>query len=141
MRVSEVMSSAKCCSPDDTVRDCARLMKEENIGFLPVCDAAGKPVGAITDRDLAIRVLAEGRPASEKIQPFITKDIVECRLDDDISDAQHLMEEQQVSRVMVCDESGKLAGVISLHDLAEAEGEESAGRTLTGVKSDQPTAH
>jgi CBS domain-containing protein len=141
MRVDDVMSPAKCCSPDDTVQSCARLMKDENIGFVPVCDRDGKPIGAITDRDLAIRVLADGKTGNEKIDRYVTREVVGCRTGDDIQDAARLMREHQVSRVMVCDDAGKLQGVISLQDLAEEESDEMAGRTLTDVKADQPTAH
>ena len=71
----------------------------------------------------------------------MTGDIVGCQLGDDVSRAAELMREQQVSRVMVCDAAGRLQGVISLQDVAEAESDESAGRTLTQVKSDQASAH
>ncbi len=141
MRVDEVMSDAKCCSPDDTARDCARMMKEQDIGFVPVCDRDGKPVGAITDRDLAIRILAEGRSGDEQIGRCMTQDIVGCRIDDDVLRAAELMREHQVSRVMVCDAGGRLQGVVSLHDLANVASDETAGRTLTQVKSEQPAAH
>jgi CBS domain-containing protein len=140
MRLSELMSEAKCCSQRTTVREVARLMKEESIGFVPICDEAGKPVGAVTDRDLAIRVLAEGRPADERIEAFATRDVVACKLDDDVRDAERLMRERRTSRVMVCDGDGKLRGVISLADIAEASSEDAAGKTLQEVKSDQPPA-
>jgi CBS domain-containing protein len=141
MRVEEVMSDAECCRETDTVRDCARLMKEEDIGFVPICNERGEPVGAITDRDLVIRVLAEGRTPDEKPGPFATLDIVSCRIGDDVQDALRLMRERKVSRVMVCDDSGKLKGVVSLADIAESASEEATGETLQQVKSDQPMAH
>lgn len=141
MRVEEVMSIAKCCRDDDTVLACARMMKEENIGFVPICGSRGEPLGAVTDRDLAIRVLAEGRSADEKIGPFITRHVVSARLGDDVREAERLMREHRMSRVMVCDDDGKVAGVISLHDLAEVQTDEATGETLQQVKSDQPTAH
>jgi CBS domain-containing protein len=141
MRVDEVMTPAKCCSPEDTVQRCARLMKDENIGFVPVCERDGKPMGAVTDRDLAVRVLAEGKDGKEQLRNVLTRDIVHVRLGADVAEAARLMRERQVSRVMVCDDAGKLQGVISLQDLAEAESDEETGRTLTDVKSDQSTAH
>jgi CBS domain-containing protein len=137
MRVDEVMSSAQCCEPDDTVRDCAQLMKQANIGFVPICDDSGKPVGTITDRDLAIRVLADGQSSDAKLERFMSHDVVGCRLGDDLQDAERLMRERQVSRIMVCDEDGKLRGVISLHDLVEREGDVPTARVLGDVKSDQ----
>ena len=141
MRVEELMSKAKCCRQGQSVRECAQMMKEENIGFVPICDDDGKPVGAITDRDLAIRVLAEGRSADERIEAFMTRDVVAVRLGDDVEEAQRLMRERRMSRIMVCDDQGKLQGVISLADIVDATSETAAGHTLHEVKSDQPTAH
>jgi CBS domain-containing protein len=140
MRVDEVMSEAKCCREGDTVRDCARLMKDESIGFVPICGDSGEPVGAITDRDLAIRVLADGRSPDEKVSAFMTRDVVSCRIGDDVKDAERLMREQRKSRIMVCEDDGTLRGVISLADIADAEADEDVGETLQQVKSDQPPA-
>jgi CBS domain-containing protein len=144
MRVEELMSDAKCCKETDTVIDCAKLMRDESIGFVPICDKDMKPIGAITDRDLTIRVLAEGRSADEKLSGFMTRDVISCRTGDDSEEIARLMREHKKSRVMVCDDKGKLVGVVSLQDIAETESEEEAGETLQQVKSgepDQPTAH
>ncbi|WP_242338074.1 MULTISPECIES: CBS domain-containing protein [unclassified Anaeromyxobacter] len=134
-RVETVMKSAMCCRPDDTARDCARLMKEENIGFVPVCNEADEPVGTITDRDLALRILAEGRLLDAKLEDVMTPEVVSCKIGDDLRDAERLMREHRKSRIMVCDEEGRLQGVISLSDIAEEEDEEVAGRTLREVAS------
>jgi CBS domain-containing protein len=141
MRVEDVMSTAKCCRESDPVLECAKLMRDESIGFVPICNDAMEPIGAVTDRDLVIRVLADGRSPDEEIAAFMTRDVVSCHLGDDISDAEQLMRDHRKSRIMVCDEQGKLKGVVSLQDLAERESEESVGETLQQVKSDQPTAH
>lgn len=144
MRVQELMSAAKCCRSSDSVIDCAKLMRDENIGFVPICDDEGRPVGAITDRDLTIRVLAEGRSPDQKLSSFMTKDVVSCRPDDDAQEVAELMKERRKSRVMVCDDQGKLVGIVSLQDLAEASTDEEAGETLQEVKSgppDQPATH
>lgn len=141
MRVEQMMSPARCCSEDDTVRAVARMMRDENVGFAPICDGEGKPVGALTDRDLAVRILAEGRSADEKASDCMTRDVMACRIGDDLKDAIRLMREQRKSRVMVCDDDGRLKGVISLQDIAEIESEEETGETLQQVKSDQPAAH
>lgn len=134
-KVETVMKPAKCCRPDDTARACARLMKEENIGFAPICDESGVPVGTLTDRDLALRVLADGRSPDADLGSFMTREVVSCTLGDDLRDAERLMQEHRKSRIMVCDEGGKLQGVISLSDIAETEDEEIAGRTLREVAS------
>ncbi len=144
MRVQELMSEAKCCKRSDTVQDAAKLMRDESIGFVPVCDDAGKPVGAITDRDLAVRVLAEGRSGGERLEGCMTKDVISCRPEDDSDDIARLMRDRRKSRVMVCDAGGRLVGVVSLQDLAEAQSGSEAGETLQQVKSgppDQPSAH
>ena len=141
MRVEELMSSAKCCREADSVIECAKLMRDESIGFVPVCNEAGEPIGAITDRDLAIRVLAAGRSPDEPIEEFMTRDVVACQIGDDVRDCERLMRDRRKSRVMVCDENGKLQGVISLADVAEAESDDATGETLQQVKSDRPTAH
>jgi CBS domain-containing protein len=144
MHVEELMSEAKCCSPSDAVIECARLMRDEGIGFVPICDDGGKPIGAITDRDLTIRVLADGRSPDDQVSSFMTKDVISCRTSDETDEVARLMRDHRKSRVMVCDDQGKLVGVVSLQDVAESESEEEAGETLQQVKSggpDQPTAH
>jgi CBS domain-containing protein len=141
MRVEELMSPARCCREEDSVRDVSRMMRDESIGFVPICNAKDEPVGAITDRDLVIRVLAEGRSGEEKIAGCMTRDVISCKLGDDATSALKLMQEERKSRVMICDEQGRLRGVISLADVAEAESDEETGETLQQVKSDQPAAH
>ena len=144
MRVEELMSDAKCCRETDSVIECARLMRDESIGFVPICDQDRKPIGAITDRDLTIRVLADGRSPDEELARFITRDVIRCKSGDDSDEVARLMRDHRKSRVMVCDDDGKLVGVVSLQDLAESESEEETGETLQQVKSgepDQPTAH
>jgi len=142
MRVEELMSEGESCAEGTSVRDCAKLMKERSIGFVPIIDAARQPVGAVTDRDLVIRVLAEGRSADEPVDPFASHGLVVCRMGDDVREAERLMRERRVSRVMVCDEDGRLRGVISLADIVDVASDEEAGETLQQVKSDEPpSAH
>jgi signal-transduction protein with cAMP-binding, CBS, and nucleotidyltransferase domain len=138
MRVEELMSEAQGCEQGTSVRECAKLMKEQNIGFVPIIDAARQPMGTVTDRDLTIRVLAEGRSADEAVEQFASSGLVSCRMGDDVREAERLMRERRVSRVMVCDEDGKLQGIISLADIVDATSDEAAGETLQQVKSDEP---
>ena len=135
MRVEEIMKPAQACQEGDSARDCARTMKQENIGFVPVCNAAGEPIGTVTDRDLALRVVAEGRSADAKITDVMTRGVVACRVGDDLSEAERLMRDHRKSRVMVCDRSGKLKGVISLSDIADIETESTAAQTLRDVSA------
>lgn len=118
-------------------------MKTENIGFVPICNDKGEPVGTLTDRDLALRVLAEGKSVDTKVDEVMTKDVVGCRKGDDLSEAVRLMRERRKSRIMVCDDQGKIEGVISLSDIAEREPEEVAGQALRDVatrEAEQPHA-
>ena len=120
------------------MRDCANVMKEADIGFVPICDDRGVPIGAVTDRDLAVRVLADGRSPDVPASTVMSRDVVGCRLGDDVERAIQLMRSERKSRVMVCDGQGRLKGVISLQDLAEYQTEEESGETLQEVKSDAP---
>jgi CBS domain-containing protein len=143
MRVDDVMKSPQCCGEGDSVRDVAKTMKEDNIGFVPVCNDDGEPIGALTDRDLTVRVLAEGRSSSTRAADVMTSDVVSCRIGDDLDTAERTMREHRKARMMVCDESGRLVGVISLSDIADVESEDAAGRTLrevTSRESQQPHA-
>ena len=88
-------------------------------------------VGVLTDRDIAIRVVAENEAANQPVEPFMTPAAVTCRAEEDLGAAQDLMGEMQVSRIMCLDDTGHLAGVISLSDIALAD--EDAAITLLNV--------
>jgi CBS domain-containing protein len=107
--------------PSETAQVAARRMKQTNIGFLPVCDDARKVLGTITDRDLAMRVLAEDRPATTRVEELMTRENVSCRPSDDVRWAERLMAKHHKSRIMCVDERGSLVGVISLSDIADRE--------------------
>jgi CBS domain-containing protein len=123
MKCQDIMKvDVECISPDDSVHDAAQCMRDENIGFLPVCDDAGRVIGTVTDRDLTIRVLAEGKDAvSTKVQDAMTRDVVSCRKADPLKRAEELMADNHKSRIMVLDDDEKLVGVISLSDIAQYE--------------------
>ncbi len=143
MHVDELMKKPECCRAGDSVRDCALLMKTQNIGFVPICNESTQPIGTLTDRDLALRILADGRPADAKVDDVMTKDVVSCHSGDDLAEALRLMRERRKSRIMVCDDQDKLLGVISLSDIAESEPDEIAGQALRDVaarESQQPQA-
>lgn len=133
MRCEELMSrDIACVTGDDDVVTAARLMKDKDIGFLPVCDETNKAIGTLTDRDVTIRVVAEGKPTSTKVREVMTTEVVSCSQDDDVDDAARLMAQHEVSRILITD-GGKPVGVISLGDLASQD-EDDAGDTLAAVK-------
>ncbi len=107
-------------APNDSVTTVARRMRDEGIGPLPVVDAQDRLVGIVTDRDLAVRVVAEGKGPNEvRVADVMTKSPATCRPDDDTSAALAIMEEQQVRRVPVVGDDGELLGIVSEADLAE----------------------
>lgn len=120
-------------SPQDTVDYAARRMRDENIGFLPVCDENRKVLGALTDRDIAIRLVAGNKPASTSVVEIMTMQVVSCRPQDDIREAERLMVRNHKSRIMCIDDAGQLAGVISLSDIARHDGSDRVSTTLRGV--------
>jgi CBS domain-containing protein len=139
MRCDEAMTEeVEVVGIGDNVLQAARKMRDLDVGFLPVCQSDGTPVGTITDRDIVLRVVAEGKPAATAVEEVMSSDLVTCRPDDDLGEAERLMRVHQVSRVLVIDEDGTVAGVISLADVARTDGEHHIGRTLVDVKDQQP---
>lgn len=134
MICEELMSSqVSCVDPDSTVQQAALIMRDENIGFLPVCDAQGRVLGTITDRDIAVRVVAGNLPASEAVVRFMTPRAVACRSTDDVNYAEELMSQEKVSRILCINERGQLEGVISLSDIVDADPSIHAATTLRNV--------
>jgi CBS domain-containing protein len=118
----------------DPVLAIARRMREVNIGFVPICDPDGHPVGVLTDRDLALRVCGEDRRASEtRAGTVMTREIITCRETDPIEAAEQLMARYRKSRMMIVDEDGRLVGVISLSDIVEEEDDRRAAETMRQV--------
>jgi CBS domain-containing protein len=115
-----------CCEPRQSVADVARLMKDHDIGSVPVVDNARSRnlLGIVTDRDLAMKVVAEGRDArNTKIEEVMTRNPVTCRTQDTLESATETMERRQVRRIPVVDDSGRLTGVIAQADVARRSGE------------------
>lgn len=104
--------------PDQTLCEAAKKMKALDVGMLPVCDG-DRLVGAITDRDMAIRAIAEGSdPLATKVRDVMTPGIHYCFEDDDVKDAARIMEEKQIRRLPVLNRQKRLVGIVSLGDLA-----------------------
>jgi len=118
----EVMTSDPvCCRPQDNAVLAAKLMKKENIGSVPVCEENPdkRLLGIITDRDLAIQVVAEGRdPKTVKVQEVMTGQPFTCKADDDVQKALDAMEMHQIRRIPVVDSSDRLIGIIAQADVA-----------------------
>lgn len=134
MRCEEIMKrDLAWVSPDDNCHVAARRMRDEGVGFLPVCDGTMVPQGALTDRDICVRVAADDkRPSNVGVREVMTLEVVTVPALADIEDARRLMGERQKSRLICVNEQGKLVGVLSLSDLAEALAGEAA-ETLRAI--------
>jgi CBS domain-containing protein len=122
MKCSEVMTeNPSCCLPTDTVFEAAQLMKSEGVGPIPIINdkETRKLEGMVTDRDLALKVVAEGLdPKNTKVEEVMTTGIVTCGPDDNANKAIELMEQHQVRRIPIVDGSNRLLGIIAQADIA-----------------------
>ncbi len=126
----------------DSAMEIARRMREVNIGFVPICDREGHPLGAITDRDVALRVCAEDKRASRvRAGEIMTHETVICRDVDEVERAEELMAEHHKSRIMVVDAHERLVGVISMSDLVSDEGDSRAVATLRRIAEREVHLH
>lgn len=121
-KCNEVMTNRPlCCLPDDMVAKAAQLMQRENIGPIPVIEneQTGKLVGIVTDRDLALKIVAEERdPKTTKVEAVMTRKVVTCRADDDLQKALDAMAKHQLRRIPVVDHNDKILGIIAQADVA-----------------------
>lgn len=132
MRISEVMTrDVRVVAPDQTIEEAARLMAELDIGALPVAENE-KLVGMITDRDIAVRAVANGRGPQTPIAEAMTQDIKYCFDDQTTDEVTRNMADIQVRRLPVVDRNKRLVGILSLGDLAHADTPD-AGLALKGI--------
>ena len=142
MRCEEVMTSeVEILRVGETVREAARRMRDLNIGFLPICDDSLALQGVLTDRDIALRVVAEGRPPTTLVEDVMTEEVVTCRPEDDIRRAEELMRVNQKARIPCVDDTGRVVGVVSLTDLAQYEDEHRAAEVITEVTGREAGVH
>jgi len=121
-KCSEVMTKTPvCCLPNDMVAGVAELMKSENIGSIPVVENEQnkKLVGIVTDRDLTIKIVADGLDAtSTKVATVMTRKVIACHIDDDLQKALDAMAEHQLRRIPVVDNDNRVVGIIAQADVA-----------------------
>lgn len=110
-----------CCLPIDSVRSAAELMKRENVGPLPVIENefTRKLVGIITDRDLVLKIIADGcDTSSTQVERVMTRKVISCRADDPLQKAMDLMSGHQLRRITIVDKENVILGIISQADIA-----------------------
>jgi CBS domain-containing protein len=121
-KCAELMTkNPSCCLPDDMVEKVAQMMKRENIGSIPVIEdmKTKKLVGIVTDRDLALKVVAEGRDTkSTKVDAVMTRKMLTCHAEDDLQVALDVMSAHQLRRIPVVDDKDQILGIIAQADVA-----------------------
>jgi CBS domain-containing protein len=128
MQVQEIMTpDPACCGGTDTIRDAAKIMAENSVGSVPVLNDAGEPVGIVTDRDICCGAVAEGKGSDTPVSEVMSTDVLTTTQDEDVSSCCDKMEERQVRRAVVTDETGKCCGMVAQADIAwDADSRETA---------------
>jgi CBS domain-containing protein len=135
MKAKEIMSKTPTVvTPETTAQEAARMMKSEDVGILPVVDSQGsrRLVGLITDRDIAIRVVAEGR-TSATVSDAMTSNPKSCKPDDNVKDVMALMGSEQVRRVPIVDDTGAIVGIVSQADIVLEGDDRRAEKTIEQI--------
>lgn len=134
MKIREAMTrDVRMVRPDQTIREAAHLMAELDIGALPVEDS-DRLVGMITDRDIAVRAVAEGRGADTTVRDVMTAEIKYCFDDQSVEEVTRNMGEQRLRRLPVVDRNKRLVGILSLGDLAlDEDVQDEAAEALGGI--------
>ena len=134
MKVSELMTSdVQTVNPDQPIREVAQFMLRKDAGAMPVYDGE-RLVGMVTDRDIAVRAIAEGRGPDTPVREVMTEEALFCWEDDDVEEVAAKMGDSQVRRFpVVSRETRQLVGIVSLGDLSRADQDEHAQAALEGV--------
>ena len=121
MKIQDIMTKdPSCVTPDATIREAAQVMKRDDVGIVPVVEGKGtrRLVGLVTDRDIAIRCVAEGKDGNCRVSDAMSRDdLATCTPNDDIDSAMSTMSREQVRRIPIVDERGSLVGIVSQADL------------------------
>ena len=130
----------KCSTPQQTAEDLARMMKEEDVGAIPVVDDSSnrKLLGIVTDRDIVLKVIAAHQdPSTTRADAVMSSDLVFCHPEDSLDQAREAMEEHQVRRLPIVDAGQRLVGIIAQKDLAEDNPNiEATGEMLKEISRD-----
>ena len=125
-------SNPTTVEPTATAQQAARTMKSEDVGSLPIVEG-DKLVGVITDRDLAIRIIAEGKGIDTPVADVASKDVVTIDPQQSLEEAARLMATNQVRRLPVVEEDGRLVGILAQADIAQAGHDTLTGETVQRI--------
>ena len=133
MKVSDVMTTeVATVRPDQTAREAASFMLSADAGSIPVTDG-DRLVGMITDRDIAVRGVAQGHGPDTPVRELMSDGLICARADDDVDEAAMKMADAQVRRLPVIDDQDRLCGIVSLGDLSREADDAAASQALEGV--------
>jgi CBS domain-containing protein len=133
MFVKQVMSGeVKLAKPDQTIREAARMMAELDCGCLPVAEN-DRLIGMITDRDIAVRAVAEGKSLKTPIREVMTREVKYCFEDAELDEVAQNMADIKVRRLPVLNQKKRLVGILSLGDIALSEGATTAASALSSI--------
>ena len=138
LQITDVMTPIpECCTPDDGVIEAARIMEARNVGVVPIVESQDtrRLVGVLTDRDIILRVVAQGRDPNEvvSLHDIMTSEVVTCRPTADVIDVEGLMKQHQIRRVLVVDDHGSVVGIVSMADVARHSNETQLGDTEKAI--------
>ena len=136
MKVKNCMSEeVTFIYPNCSIKDCAKIMCDNHIGFVPICDESKKVVGVVTDRDILLRTVACDKDVKNTpVSDIMTTRICSCTSDSDLQVAEKIMSENQVRRLPIIDDD-KIVGIITLGDLASNNNIDCSrvGKTLENI--------
>jgi CBS domain-containing protein len=126
----------RCVTASTPAAEAARIMKDEGVGVVPVVESetSSRLIGVVTDRDLAVRIVAEGRDANTPVQEVMSADLHTCRQEEDLDNVMDTMATEQVRRIPIVDERGALVGIVSQADVVrKAANDKKAERTVEKI--------
>ena len=135
MKVQDVMTrDPRCVTPETSAREAAQVMKDEDVGIVPVVEGE-RLIGVVTDRDLALRVVADGRDSTATVRDVMSSGrIATCRPDEDLDRVMETMAKEQVRRIPIVDERGSLVGIVAQADVVlKAKDDRKAEKTVEQI--------
>jgi CBS domain-containing protein len=138
MKVKDCMCNDVCCvKPETKIQEVAKLMSQNHIGCIPVCDDKNCICGIVTDRDILLRCISCDKDAKQTpVSDIMTCNVCYCEEDDQVTNAETKMSQNQIRRLPVCDENNKVVGILTLGDLAKINkqiGEDSFCTTIENI--------
>lgn len=141
MKINECMSKDVCfVKPNCNVFDAARIMNENHIGCIPVCDDKKNVVGVITDRDIVLRIVACNKDIKQtQVSEVMTTNVYTCKCEQEIWEAQDIMKKNQIRRIPVVDSNLKMVGILTTGDLIKNSNlkEENVTNTMQSICNDK----